>query len=215
VTDERRNAIIRLLETRDDNLPLSTRRDHSSSGFVHNAPARVSCPDCLANDRIMFGCETCKGRGHIEEHRARDPYAVEKVQPYGIDATRHERARERDAQIARLDAQTREPWKTDRDELADAQKHPYAWEIARRRMYDRHDYRALDTALELLRNFNPQLSAAVVSVYSYGLVEPSATLEAAIERGLCFIDRLMPAPIRAPGGEKHPVLQRRERRNAA
>jgi len=45
---ERLDQIIRLLETRLDNLPEPTRRVNTDSGFVHKTPAREACSDCLA-----------------------------------------------------------------------------------------------------------------------------------------------------------------------
>lgn len=212
---DRRAQIIRLLETRDDELPLPTRRDHTTSGFVHRQLHRESCPDCLANDRTMFGCETCGGRGYLEEMVDRDPYAVDKIQPYGITESRRERDIERNRQIDRLAEQTREAWKSPEDELADANRHPFGWETARRRMYASFDYGALDCALEELRLADPAMCSLLHSVYVYGWSEPSTTLEAIVQSALQFIDERMPDPIRAPGDVKHPALERRDRKTAA
>ncbi|HEY8723426.1 MAG TPA: hypothetical protein VIL92_06155 [Gaiellaceae bacterium] len=197
----RRGQIVKLLETRDDHLPQPTRRDHAAAGFVHNAVVRETCADCLANDRTMFGCETCGGRGYVETLRRTDPYAVEKVQPYGMSRDRHEKRRERDSELRRLEAQTAPPWTSEADALADANLHPYRWEIDRDRKWADYDYAALDAALEQLRQHDEGAYRLVHSVYVYGWLESSTVMEAAVERGLRFLDAHMPDPIRAPGDE--------------
>jgi len=185
VTD-RHAQIARLIDTRHDGLPETIRRTHTTAGFVHHIPHREDCPDCAANDRTMFGCASCGGRGYIEVWRDRDPYAVDKVQPFGLDAARHEHTRARDAQIARLADQTRPPWTSEADAIADADKHPEQWEIVRRRMYAQYDYQALDRALEQLAQTHPGIS-------------PHTPL------AMMFIDARMPTPIRAPA-EAKPAL---------
>lgn len=212
---DRRAAIIRLLETRDDHLPTPTRREHSTPGFVNEESPR-SCPDCLSNGRVMKSCEICGGSGVLSGKRldriavpdalpgdgeARDPYAVDKVVPYGLDPTRHDRVRDRDAEIDRLSAQTREPWKSSADELAEANAHPEGWEVARRRMYQAFDYAALDRQLELLRQVDDGAYKALHACFVYRWVEPSAGFDSACERGLRFLDERLPDPLRAPGSE--------------
>lgn len=221
LTPARREAIVRLLETRDEHLPLPVRRDHSPSGFVGGGRSRT-CPDCLANGRTMFGCESCGGSGVINPARLgslavpdeqpddldrRDPYAQNDVQPFGLDPTRHDHTRARDAEIDRLAMQTRDPWKTPEDELADANRHPYAWEEARRHMYAAFDYLALDRVLEQLRQADGAAYALIHSVHVYGWQQnPAATVEAIVDRGLAFLDARMPDPLRAPEPEKEPQL---------
>lgn len=112
-----------------------------------------------------------------------DPYAVKRVQPYGLDGSRHEHARAIDAAISVAERELRRfpgfrPV-TSRDEIADADQHPDGWEIARRRMYAEFDYRALDVALEKLRAGWPGLAASS-------------------PRGLAILEQWMPDPIRAP-----------------
>ncbi len=196
VSADRRDAILRLLDTRFENLPepASPRSSHSS-GFVHGK-AQLQCPDCLANGKTRVpGCETCGGSGHVVDER-RDPYSQSnalhqvKVLPYGVGEA-VARARAVDAEIARLEAQTREPFTSAADELAEANRHPYGWEQARKLMYLRFDYRALDVALEQLAKAHPGVSARS-------------------EEGISFIDARMPSPIRAPEppkeNEPQPVL---------
>lgn len=176
---DRHAQILALLQTRFDHLPAPVRHTHTSAGFVDNADAHVTCPDCFGEMPGRVGCETCRSQGFLVEERRRDPYRVEHVAPYGLDQAGHERAREVDAQLGRLEQQLRAPWKSAADELADANLHPYGWEQARRLMYARFDYRALDVALETLHAAWPGVAA-------------SST------RGLGFLDPRMPSPIRAP-----------------
>lgn len=184
--DSRTDQILRLLDTRFDNLPEQSRRTNTTAGFVHKAPSRSSCPDCLANDRTMYGCETCHGRGFIEEMRDRDPYAVDKVQPYGLDGSERERIRaiESAISVAGRELQRFPGFRpaSSADEIEDANQHPYAWETARRKMYAEFDYAALDRALEQLHNFYPDRS-------------PRSPF------GLLFLSLRLPDPLRAPGGE--------------
>lgn len=199
---ERAAAIIRLLETRDEHLPEPVRRTEASAGFVHRTKAAVTCQDCLANDRVMFNCETCHGSGRIEEWRERDPYAMEVVLPYGFDGSQHDVTRERDRQIDILDRQLAPP-RSEAEMLDDANRHPYAWEIARRRMYRLFDYAPLDRALEQLRAADEVASRAIHAVYIYAWA-PRTMAPAACARGLAFLDERLPDPLRAPTPERRP-----------
>lgn len=175
----RRSQIITLLVTRDDHLPQPRRGDDSSPGFVHDKRART-CPDCLANGKTMKGCETCGGSGAVTDAAAiaipdvlpgdggtKDPYAEDKPTPYGLDSTRHDRGYARNAEITRLEQQTR-VFATAADELADANLHPEGWELARARKWKQFDYRALDVALERLRLVDADAYHAITSTYVYG-----------------------------------------------
>jgi hypothetical protein len=174
--------IVRLYETRDDHLPEPTRRDHATRGFIHQTDAHEACPDCLANDRTTYACETCGGRGYLVVQRDRDPYAVDKVQPYGLNTdARLEAERDRSAELERLAAQTRAPWASVKDEIAEADKpgNDYGWREARKTMCERYDYDALRVALEIVHVQHP----GVPDLSPYGLA---------------FIDARMPERIRAP-----------------
>ena len=89
----REQAIVRLLETHDANLPEPVREAPGASGFNHKDRVRT-CPDCLANGQVSISCETCRGSGVIEGKRfaavaapdalpddgvKRDPYAKNDV----------------------------------------------------------------------------------------------------------------------------------------
>lgn len=188
IDSDRDGAIIRLLRTRDEHLPEPIHRSQGAAGFVHRAPARVSCPDCLANDRSMFGCETCGGRGYTEEHRERDPYAIDVVVPYGLSPDRREACRSRDRQIDILEEQLR-PASTV-DEIADANAHPYGWERARKQMYRLFDYAALDRALEALWQIDAEAFGALRAAGACSVVDGW--------RALAFLSDHLPAELRVP-----------------
>ena len=227
------DAVVMLLRTRDEGLPgIAARRSHAPSGFVHRTQVRETCPDCFGERAPAAAgpCETCHGKGSVTTWRQRDPYAVETTQPFGLTPDRHERTRERDAQIDRLEQQTREPFASPADELADANTHPEAWEIERRKMYRRFDYALLDRALEELRNRDEAAYHIVHSVYVYGtLSEPTAAVEALVQRGLRVLEAHMVAAIhravaagssrspviRAPSAVKHPAAARAAKRRTA
>lgn len=181
---DRRVQILTLYVTRNDHLPTPLRRSHTTPGFNHDAVSRETCPDCLTNGFVSFDCANCTGRGYVEVHRQRDPYAVDHVQPYGLAEQAADVARWRDREIDVMQAQTAEPRRTEAELVADANQHPYAWELARRRMYERFDYAALDRLLEALRAHD----IAPLSV-----------------RGLALLDRLLPDPLRAPDPVKEPL----------
>lgn len=189
MTPDRRAAIVRLLDTRHEHLPEPVRRSEISSGFVHGLDPKgkpwrwLSCPDCIANDRVMYGCETCKGSGRIPDP-GRDPMAESKIVLYGADGSRHDLAYARDRQIEELGRQTRPA--ADVDEDADAKAKDYAWAEARRQMFKRYDYAALERAIEWLRSVVPGSS-----VYG-GLA-------------LGYFDVVLPNPLRAPAAAPVPV----------
>lgn len=222
LSDERRAAIIRLLETSNDNLPLPVRREHSASGFTHK-PSSRTCPDCLANGRPIIGCETCGGRGVVpisrlgsiaapdalpDDGEARDPYAkTETVQPFGFSDEEKLDAKDR---LVMLDNAIREASRaldamlpaSEADLLERANREPYAWEMERSRMFRDFDYGPLFVALEQLRQVDGTAYTLLHSVYVYGWQQqPSTTVEAILERGLVFLDERLPAPLRAPDPE--------------
>ncbi|MGH7326844.1 MAG: hypothetical protein ACREJX_00710 [Polyangiaceae bacterium] len=204
MTPERAEAIVRLLQTRDEHLPEPIRRSEASSGFVHRTKAAISCPDCLANGRVLKTCETCHGQGFTEEFRERDPYAIGLVLPFGFDVSRHDETHDRDRQIEMLERQT-EPPKSEEDMLADANAHPYVWELARRRMYRLFDYPVLDRALELLRDVDHSAYRALHAVYVYGWAPPGVGVREC-DRGLAFLDERLPDPLRAPAPERQRAI---------
>ena len=179
----RRAAILRLLDTRFDNLPeLKGSRSSHVSGFVHGK-AHLSCPDCLGGlDGRKFGCETCGGAGYIVENR-RDPYMTNDVVAYGLNGAERDRevALHEAVRVAGREAQRLGVGRPSNsaDEVADANEHPYPWERARQLMFQRFDYAALERAVDVLAKSYPGMS-------------PRSP------QGLAFIDARMPDPIRAP-----------------
>jgi hypothetical protein len=199
MTPEREAAIVRLLETQHDNLPILGRREAlGASGFSHK-PRRRTCPDCLANGRSIIGCETCGGSGVVSVRRLdriaspdvlpddgteTDPYVKQNVKPIGFDDAEHDRRVAIDNAIlaAKLDLRRFPGFRPQGldDELADANRRDYGWREARKTMYRLYDYAALDRALEQLHSAHPGVSA-----YS--------------DLGISFLDERLPDPLRAPG----------------
>lgn len=203
--DDRRASIIRLLQHRDDHLPEPPPprwTNEASTGFVHRTLAPQVCEVCEGVN--SFGCTGCGGRGEVERPRTHDPYAKTVVMPYGFDGNRHEANRARDKQLQVLAEQLRPATKI--DELADANEHPFSWEIARQQMYRDFDFGALDLALEQLREHDHDAYRALHAVYVYGwLVAPAGLAAAACERGLLALHPLLPEKLRAPA-EPQPVV---------
>ena len=228
IGEERRNEIVWLLTHRNDHLPLPVRHVSESSGFVNGRRPR-SCPDCLANGRTMFGCETCGGSGVVtdgarvatvdelpDDGTVRDPYAQNET--VGYDRTRHDSIVARDRQIEILCQQTRPPRK-EAELLEEANRRGYAWEEERRAMYRRFDFAALDRALDSLRSHDHDASHALNAVYvdgwmaEVGMITPLA--EELCERALSFISPLLPEPLRTGLAPAHPAADRQRRRSSA
>lgn len=200
----RREAVIRLLETRDDGLPVGgwSAGPVAVAGFVHDVLAPVVCPVCegLAEGR----CAGCGGRGWIEVRRDRDPYAVnDVVLPFGWDAAKWDGVRERDRQIAMLGVQVRPPV-SEAELLVEANRLPPRWVRVRERMYEEFDYGPLDRALEVLRGVDDVASRALHAVFVYGWLPAGRAPVGIVERGLGFLESRLPDPLRAP--EPEPVV---------
>jgi len=190
VSLDRRSQIVALYATRHEHLPEPrTLTTATAAGFVHRTLAPQTCPTCEGLDD-QRKCPTCRGRGWIETHRTRDPMSQAEgsvvpavmlaVKPYGVETTgKLGHVAARDAELARLADQTAPPPVSELDAIAHADQHPYAWERARRAMYARYDYRALDVALERLHLERPG-------------VPPMA------DHGLVLLSLWLPRPLRAP-----------------
>lgn len=165
LSEERRAAIVRLLECLTDGLPLPARAPMSTLGFVHRTAARESCPDCLANGFVSRDCESCGGRGYVEARRLRDPYDTGAAPGwFGSSTARHERDHERDAELDRLEVQLAEP--RPEAELVAAAR-PERWEAERAQLRAQFDVDALELALEDLRGADPEAYYAVCAVHVY------------------------------------------------
>lgn len=134
-------------------------RSQALSGFRHG-PREISCDDCLANGRVMIGCETCRGSGVVTV-RGADPYqeqAKTREQRFYGDETQRRRAEaaERDRELDRLALQL-----GGEDDRPD----PVAAMIEKRdRQYRQGDYAPLDRALGELRTRWPGLHSMIWQV---------------------------------------------------
>jgi hypothetical protein len=141
-----RDAVYALARTQLDWIPAPKPTLGSPDGFAHEQRF-VSCPDCLANGRPMFGCETCRGRGEIPDH-GRDPYENRNQSFFADDnQRRRDRARMVDAQIIRLKQLARA-----RDNDPDALPEDWLSRAVRLKaqQWARGDYHLLEQAQDLL-----------------------------------------------------------------
>lgn len=184
----RRAAIIRLLQARHAFLEPARRVEYATRGFVHDTLAPQVCPTC---EGVDDRCADCHGRGSVEVRRRRDPYAIDKVQPYGLDPTRHEHARDRDAEIQRLAQQTAPP-KSEADLLAEANQRDYTWLDARRRWH----LAELERALDGIRHTSEPVWHALHAL------RVGAPL---FEAGIVALDLLLPDPLKAPTPQQAPA----------
>lgn len=202
---DRRDSIVRLLRGRDDHLPVLVAKPASRVGFVHRTRVRVSCEDCLANGRVIPGCETCRGRGYVEVVRSRDPYDTGKH--LALAGEKHEARRERDRMIQRLGEQVAP--------VAEVSTGMEAWELERARRWARFDFAALDVALERLRSWDLDGYHVLMAGYVYGwvMIVPGSVAERAAERALGSLDAMLPDPLRVPGVvvDRDALIRRRAR----
>jgi hypothetical protein len=147
-------AVYALARTQLDWIPTPPSKLRTQGGFAHGRDERgvqlrwLACPDCLANDRPMFGCETCGGRGEVPD-AGRDPYEVQGSAPFFGEE--HQQARDRarmvDAQIIRLR-------QLERARAGDASAIPEDWLTRALRLkaqqWQRGDYGLLEQWQEIL-----------------------------------------------------------------
>lgn len=179
-------------------------------GFAH-ANRVVSCPDCLANDRVMFGCETCGGRGYLDDPGP-DPYEQPSKLFGGIGADRGREAQRRlEGALRRLeqDARIRAGVEAQPDALTLA--------IQRRDHQYRHgSYAELERALARLRNVSETGYRLVWQFVVYGGVvhlRVSAGVERTIQLAIDLLALWMPEVIRVPD-EHLPEVVARARRDS-
>lgn len=193
-----REATILLLESRHDWQPVP-RSQFSTFGAVPGEqpthPKR--CGTCqgtgLLNVRTRVEkCEVCDGNGSYLV----DAYTGQRTSAaggLGVKLTRVERARLRDAELARLGFQLARPREirtaADLEGVA-----PFAWERDRDRHYRHGDYRMLDLALEWLAGVFPNRRQLISWTYEQGILAASAASAAAVDV-LC---ERMPSPVRVP-----------------
>lgn len=213
----RRDAIVRLLEQLHTGLPEATARPLSTAGFVHDATARESCPDCLANEFVSRDCETCGGRGFLEQHRRRDPYDTGRhIGALGATEVAREAVRRRDRELVTLERQLAPPPKTEADQLAQANAAPPAWVRARAALRHDFDFVPLERALEVLRDVDADAHRAVYAVHVHGWLPQEGRAATSAERGLALLDAWMPpAPIVIRAPERVVAVTAEERSLAA
>jgi hypothetical protein len=180
----RRDEIVRLLDTRYDHLPTPIRRTEASTGFrSHGACARF-VPGLLGERQGDVRLrDVWRARLHRGEAHAGSVLEVGQGRAVRLRRVRHDATRARDRQIETLATQLRPAIEIDEDKDADAPGRDYAWVSARKRMYARFDYAALDRALEQLH-----------------LARPGANPYS--DASLLFLDGRMPETIRAPDLEE-------------
>jgi hypothetical protein len=199
VTAERRAAIVRLLEALTDGLPVPVRAPMSTLGFVHSSVARESCADCLANGFVSRDCETCEGRGWVEERRERDPYdqsaATGSEGWFASSAAKHQRDRERVVEIGRLGEQLAPP-RPEAELVAGIR--PERWEVERRRLRAAFDVELLELALADLAAADVDAYRAVHAVHVYGWLPDAGAAAVCVERAIVFVSERLPERLRAP-----------------
>jgi hypothetical protein len=196
LTEERRAAIVRLLEALTDGLPMPARAPMSTLGFVHGATARETCEDCLANGFVSRDCETCGGGGFLERRRVRDPYDTGAASGwFGSSSAKHERGRERDAEIARLAAQTA-PALPAAEIVATVR--PERWEAERRALREDFDVGAVERLLDELALVDVDAYRAVHAVHVYSWLPSSGLAAVCVERALVFLSARLPEVLRSP-----------------
>jgi len=143
--------------------------DQIPRGFVRTKRF-VSCPDCLANDRTLPGCETCRGRGEIPDDGA-DPYETKEFKRFGGIAQERadDQARQLDHELRRLEYQLHRPDRREDELVSDTLTN--AVEL-RDRMYRQGSYRALEQALHRLRDVHPLAYQLAMTVAYHPLGEP-------------------------------------------
>lgn len=178
---ERAAAVLVLLRLLDSWIPPPrVARVYAAPGFAPSSTRYVSCPDCLANGRTMFSCETCGGRGEIADPGP-DPYAdpPAKVPPDprrraagfgGADRERqHELARHVDRELARL---------ADELEVREGRAAPTTAELraheARERLFAAGSFAAVALALDVLGDLLPADARACRRAAAGGAVDAVA-----------------------------------------
>lgn len=232
IADERRAEIVWLLTHRNDHLPSGRliATPSTSSGFVGGRDAKgrplrtVSCPDCIANDRVMFACETCGGSGELPDS-GKDPMddPVKNPPPHPLrkthwDVDRAAETSARDRALSVLEEQLAPP-KSEVDLLAAANRRGYPWEEERRAMYRRFDFALIDQAIDWLGRYDADAAHAINATYvdgwliEVGLVTPLT--EQLCERGFGYLSALLPEKLKTGLEPPHPAESRQSRRRVA
>lgn len=119
-------------------------------GFAGGSLRYVSCPDCLTNDRVLAGCETCHGRGEVPDPGP-DPYETKKSTRFaGVAGERQaDRHRQIDDELRRLEFQLGRPIRKVDEQVGDLLTRSVE---LRDRLYRHGSYAELEHALAKLRD---------------------------------------------------------------
>lgn len=148
------------------------------------AARRPMSPAGFASETDPY--ETGVARGHFNESQRR-----------------HERTRDRDREIDRIADQVAPP-RSEAELLADADEHPFGWELERLRLREEFDVPALERALEVLRDVDADAYRAVFAVHVHCWVPEEGAAALLADRAVAFVDPWLPAELRAPA-EQTPV----------
>lgn len=185
--------------------PPAGSRPAGAPGFASETSRWETCPDCLSNDRVLPGCETCGGRGEVFVG-GRDPYA-EPPDSVPADPRRiaagfggadrelaRDRARRTELELERLEEESR----IRAGIHAPGDRESRAID-ARDRLYRRGSVDKVARAIESLRDLSP---TDYRHVWAVVLSEPalSAPVTPVTARAFARLAALVPDPIVVPRG---------------
>lgn len=180
-------------------------RLESTPGFRHQGRFE-SCPDCLANGRVLAGCETCGGHGAIPIG-GRDPYEISHQGFFGDDRRRaRDLAHVRDREIERID-----------DLLAEqagvsSSDRPTRAVAVRERLLAGGSFAELQCLLDRVRDENHRAYRLALSVAYQPFAEAPINPVSASVVALCeHLAGRMSQPIRVPRFATMTVAQELER----
>lgn len=190
--DERLMRVRLLLNSLYDYLPTPGHRSAlTQAGFSTGSQHLLHCPDCDFNGFVHSSCETCGGRGFVENGTV-DPYDTGRDFAWmNLEDGKKRAARRRDEILLQLR----------RDELAREGKldlrERYGWENKRMLMERHGDYRQLRHGLRRLQHLCPVLYDTLHQLYFSGEYDdPPRTPreQVAVE----FLSRQIKGPVRVP-----------------
>ncbi len=169
-------------------------RSQATPGFRH-AGRYDTCPDCLANGRVMPGCETCRGRGVVAPASPRDPYEQKRGGFFGDEKQQaRDLEHQRDREIERIDELLAQH--EGREGQLDSLTRTL---VLRERLLGLGSYAALEAALERLRGEQPLAYRMAMSVcyqpFGEAPVEPTS---AVVEKVCELLALRMEGEIRVP-----------------
>ena len=195
-------AILRCLLEWVPGPPATSPR--TDPGFGPAGSRWATCPDCLANGRVLFTCETCGGRGEVFEG-GRDPMSDPPAVPRdhrrraaGFGGSDREDARDRRRRLLDIERRLGEDADVRAGRIAPADRETRAID-ARDRLYARGSVSDVARALERLRDVDVD---AYRACYSIALDPPAADVELDTRHpaGVELLAALVPDPVLVPAG---------------